>query len=135
LLDFADLIDLGFQTTDLTIDEERFSVNKLAQLYGVKYSTLRNHPDVLFSLVDLLQCKFSAGDLMAMEFNFDAFFEGNPRAIEKKQLLGLDYSLKDLIRLGFTREHVDLMGISEREALRVFKWNPEHYERLVPTKK
>lgn len=135
LYDFADLIDLGFATTDLTIDEERFSVNKLVQLYGAKYSTLRNHPAVLFSLVDLLQCKFSAGDLMALEFNFDAFFEGNPRAIEKEQLLKLDYSLKDLMRLGFTKEHMDLMKISEREALRVFKWRAKHYERLVPTKK
>ncbi len=124
-----DLSDLGFKMSDVVIDRKRFQAQQLADLFQLSYQKLRKMPGVEFSVLDLLQCHFHANELAALSFSLDDMIQRG--AINAKQLKLLNFSLSDLISLQFSKEHLELLGITRRQALDDFKWARKEYSEFT----
>lgn len=120
-----DLIDLGFKMSDLVLNRNRFQAQQLADLFKLNHQKLRKMPGVEFGVVDLLQCHFYPNELAALNFSLDDMIQRG--TINATQLRCLNFSLPDLISLQFSKEHLDILGISRRQALDDFKWSRKDY--------
>ena len=128
---YDDLIELKFNLKDLVRNRKLFDVNKLVLLFGVDYKTMRKYTNTIFDINDLKACKFYAADLQTLQFTFNKII--NRKRITKEELRDLNYSLKDLISLGLTKKHLEILNISQRYALHIngLNWLKEDYMRLV----
>lgn len=124
-----DLTDLGFKMSDLVINRNRFQAQQLADLFKLNHQKLRKMPGVEFGVVDLLQCHFYPNELAALNFSLDDMIQRG--TINATQLRCLNFSLPDLISLQFSKEHLDLLGISRRQALDDFKWSRKDYAEFT----
>ena len=88
----------------------------------MSYERLEN--EVGFDVGNLMQCKFSIGELLMMGFSIATMIE--TQTILPKHLIALDYTLPELRQIGLTREHLRMLRISKSYALRELRWN-EHY--------
>ena len=124
-----DLRALNFQMNDVVIKRERFQAQQLADLFGLNYEKLRKMKGVEFGVIDLLTCHFATNELSALSFSFDRMIRKHE--LNNIQLKSLKHSLCDLITLGFQKEHLEILDISDEQAIQEFKWDAKEYATFV----
>jgi len=113
LTTFSDLMDLQFCVEDLTRNPLLFSCQSLKQVFKASYKTLVEH-GIIFNVAHLLKCKFKPQDLVALDYSLDELIrEGQLNA---KYLHMLNYSLRDLVALGFNSQHREMLKITKKKA-------------------
>lgn len=128
---FDDLLDMKFKARDLVLDRQLFNTDKLAALYNTYYEDLRACKRFSLTAFDLAECQFYPNELMAIEFSFDPMISKG--YISKSQLAKLKFKLADVRMLGFTADHANLLGINERDARKLFKWDPAEFSDFCPS--
>jgi len=123
LMNFRDLITIGFQPLDLVRDRKLFNCDMLGNLYNVNYETFSVN-GISFDIRDIIRGEFLASELHALEYNIDL-------PISKEHLglpilKALNFSLEGLTLIGFTKEHLKKLKIGAREA-RELGWNHDEY--------
>jgi hypothetical protein len=136
LTSFSDLMDLHFCVEDLTRRPLLFSCQSLVQVFKASYKTLVEH-GITFDVSHLLRCKFKPQDLVALAYSLDPLIcEGG---INKDHLRTLNFSLRDLVALGFRSEHLKILKISRNLATTAypvgFGWAPEELGLIVDVSK
>ena len=141
---FRDLQDLHFHPRDLLRKRELFQASALPQLFKTSFSGMRSQ-NCAFSLADLKEqvfkgskarrerkAKFYSSELEALSVSLDSIIRED--AVSVQDLIGLNYDLADLERLGFEREHLTLLGITRKQALEPwpagFGWSRDEYKDL-----
>lgn len=115
---YEDLCDLGFEPQDLNINRELFNVGHMVQLFKMNATSMD------FGLEELLTCKFCPADLLTLQFSLPGLIED--RGIQAKHLKALNYSLPDLMSLGFNRSHLQLLNINPTQ----MGWAPRDVNQL-----
>lgn len=123
--DVNDLRALGFRMSDIVINRELFRAQHLADLFQLTYRKLHKMKGIEFGTFHLLKCDFYPNELLTLAFSFDHLIRDN--CLSAEQLLGLNFSLSDLIALDFTKENLQMLGIGRRQALDVFKWQRKEF--------
>lgn len=105
LMNFKDLITIGFQPLDLVRDRKLFNCDMLGNLYNVNYESFSLN-GIGFDIRDIIRGEFLASELHALEYNIDLpISKGH---IGLPILKALNYSLEGLRLIGFTKEHLSL---------------------------
>lgn len=124
-----DLRALGFKMSDLVINRELFRAQHLPDLFKLTYQKLHKMKGIEFSAYDLINCEFYPNELSALSFSFDHLIQDN--CLSAIQLKSLNYSLADLISLNFTKENLEMLGITRRHALDLFQWDRKEYAEFT----
>lgn len=123
LMNFRDLITIGFQPLDLVRDRKLFNCDMLGNLYNVNCESFSVN-GIGFDIRDIIRGEFLASELHALEYNIDLpISKGH---IGLPILKALNFSLEGLTLIGFTKEHLKKLKIGSREA-RELGWNHDEY--------
>jgi hypothetical protein len=113
---YQDLLDLDFRLRDLTIDSACLSPNHMYTLFQM------TGRDLNITVVDLLECRFTAAELTNMDFSLPHMIEANGIKAQHLRLLG--YTPQDLRLLGVDGQHLKQLGITDRTAYQLMGWAP-----------
>jgi len=114
LTTFDDLVEIGFKLTDLTLDRDYFSCDVLKTLYRVNCNDMKARWNITFDLETLMLGHFYTGELYALDFSIDSLIMSG--GIARAQLRNLNYSVEGLKSIGFTKTHLDKLGIKAKRA-------------------
>ena len=127
---FQDLLDLKFLLTDLTIGKKKlFNADKLVTFFDVTYESLKEREDFSFTIFDIIEGDFYANELETLGFTFDYVMKR--KYLTRQQLREFKIGLEGLKLLGFKKEYMDPLRISENFALTKLKWTLSEYTEFM----
>lgn len=136
---FQDLRELHFRVPDLLRKRELFQAGTLVQLFHTRFVDMRA-AGCQFGLAELKptldrkgrERKFYPGELETLGVSLDPMIREDQ--VSAAQLIDLNCELDELLAIGFERAHLELLGITRKQALDPwpagFGWRKSEYLAL-----